>query len=160
LVEVLVAMVVFVIAFAGLFLVYGQSVRMLDSMRRVSRADDILQANMEFLRTRSWAQLTNVVNTSAGTVSANSSNLIESISANSSNSPVCNRLVLLPSDPLRIGLPGAVRLLSMTNYPGSAASECMRRVTVLLVWTNLNGIVASNGATSYLTKGGLSADFY
>ena len=161
LVELLVAMVVFLVAFSGLFLVYGQAVRMLDSLRRISRADDMLQANVEFLRTRSWSQLTNVVNTSSGSVSASSSNLVESISATSTNSPVCNRLVLLPNDPLRIGLPGATRLLSMTNaITLTTTDESMRRISVLLVWTNGSGRAMSNAATLFVTKGGLSADYY
>jgi hypothetical protein len=160
LVEVMVAMVVFAVAFAGLFLVYSQSVRMMDSLRRISRAQDMLQANVEFLKTRSWDQLTNVVNTSSGTISASTSNLVESISATSNSSPVCTRLVLLSNDPLKIGLPGAIRTLSMANFPGNSASEPMRRVTVMMTWSNLSGSVLSNSVSTCITKGGLSADCY
>ncbi len=158
LIEVMISMAIFVMAFVGLFLTYGQAVRMLDGLRQTSRAEDLLMANMEFLRTRAWADITNVVDTSGGSVSANSSNLVESVSATSSSSPVCNHLQMLSSDPLRIGLKNATRDLQFAPYPGVTAGEPMRRMTVSICWDTFQGRRLTNSMTMYVTKGGLSAD--
>src|SRR5690348_4341359 len=80
LVEVMISAAIIVTAFAGLFMTYYQSQRILTAMRQTSRAEDICLANVEYLRTRTWDELTNVyTTTSASTPNQNSSNLIESI---------------------------------------------------------------------------------
>ena len=162
LVEVMISAAIFVVALTGIFLAYGQAVRMLDSLRQTSRSEDILLANVEFLRTRTWTQITNVITTTAGSTpfTENTSNLTESVQAVSTNSPVCSHLTLLPADPLKIGLKGAVRDVKMDPYPGTATTEAMRKATVTLTWNTLQGRAITNTMTVYITMGGMSADIF
>ena len=165
LIEVLVAMTIFVVGLAGVFLVYGQTLRMVSSTRQISRAEEVALANIEFLRTRSWDQLTNVyVTTASTTPSQNSSNLTEStgkvVMSSSTNSPVCTHLVLLSSDPLKIGLNTAVRDLQFSPNPATTVitTQTMLTATVLVSWETWRGTRLTNSLTTYLTKGGMTAD--
>jgi len=153
LVETMVALAVFVTAFAGIFLTYGQVVRLLDGLRQVSRAEDVAMANMEFLRTRNWTQLTNLVNSSS-----TSSNLIEQIPYNSSN--IVATLTLIASDPKKIGLRNVSRVIQMTPYPTASSTEPMRKATVLVIWDSMQQRTLTNAMTVYITKGGMTADVY
>ena len=167
LVEVMVSAAIFVFAMTGIFLAYGQAVRMLDGLRQTSRSEDILLANVEFLRTRSWGQLTNlVITTTGGTPTAWSSNLTESGSVvSATNSPTCSHLELMTADPLNIGLKAARRNLVITGYPNGLATDTMRQCTVILSWTPMRGTgtaltnnMITNTMTVYFTKGGMTAD--
>ncbi len=150
LIGVLVGAAIFAAAFTGLFLTYGQAVRMLERLREFSRAEDVVMSNMEFLRTRTWDQLTN---SSAG-FSTSSSNLTESVSATSSNSPVCSHLVLLSNDPLRFGIKNATRDITLSNVSSDPGN--MMQATVAVSWDLSNGTRWTNSMATYITRGGLS----
>jgi type II secretory pathway pseudopilin PulG len=163
LVEVLVSMMVFVVAFSGLFIAYYQSTRTLTVLRQTSRANDIALANIEFLRTRTWDQLTNVyVTTGATTPSHFTSNLTESIHqvvTLNTNSPVCTHLELLASDPLNIGLLNARRDFVFSPNPAIApVTANVITSTVLISWETLGNRRLTNGMTTVIAKQGLSAD--
>ncbi len=153
LVEVMVATAIFVVAFSGVFLAHGQCVRLLDGMRQVSRAEDVALANVEFLRTRSWTQLTNLVASTSA-----SSNMIEQIPYSSSS--IVSTLTLVDGDPKQIGLRNVSRVIQMTPYPTSSASEGIRKCTVLVIWESIQQRTHTNSMTVYLTKGGMTADVY
>ena len=164
LVEVVVAMAVFVVAFSGIFLAYGQSVRILDGLRQTSRAEDIALANIEFLRTRNWTVLSNpFITTAASNPSQWSSNMTES--ANSvvlggvTTSPICTHLELLAGDPLRIGIKNVMRDLIYNPSPVTANTQILT-VTVLVSWDSIEGRRWTNSMTTYITKGGMSADVF
>lgn len=150
-VEVMVASTIFALVFTGLCLAYGQAIRMLDGIRQNSRAEDVALSNVEYLRTRSWAQITNIV---TGTQS--SSNLTEAIGSSS----IYTTLTILSDDPLKIGLKNAQRNLQMTPYPTSSTSESMRKATVVVSWISIGNKNMSNSLTLYITKGGMTADVY
>jgi len=163
LVEVMISCAIAAVAFAGLFSVYYQSTRILTSMRQTSRAEDICLANLEFLRTRSWDQLTNVyTTTSATTPSQSSSNLIESINmvvTSVTNSPVCTHLEIINGDPLRIGLIGAKRdFVFAPNIASSATSATIVTGTVIVSWETYSGTRLTNSMTTVITKQGMTAD--
>lgn len=149
----MVSMILFVMAFAGLFLVYGQTVRMLDSLRQTSRAEDIALSNIEFLRTRSWDQVTNVFTNSIG-----SDNLAEATNAVETNSPIYSTLTLVSSDPLGIGLKNASRNMYVQPWPTTSTAEPIRKATVTVVWKTMDNRTVSNNMTVYITKGGMTAD--
>jgi prepilin-type N-terminal cleavage/methylation domain-containing protein len=151
LVEVMVSLSIFSIAFTGVFLVYGQTTRTLDGLRQASRGEDVAISNIEFIRTRSWTQLT-----AAMGGSTTSSNLTEGIPYNASLIP--SNLTLLASDPQKIGLKNGQRDISIVPYPSTSANEPMRRVTVNVSWEIHNGRRLTNSMTIYVTKGGLTAD--
>ncbi len=165
----MVAMAVFVIAFSGIFAAYGQSVRLLDGLRQASRAEDIAVANIEFLRTRNWSTLTNLVTTSSSsTFSQYSSNMTESINAvvvvNGANeSAVCTHLELLASYPLRIGIKNVTRDIVYSPSTTSPITSLIQ-VRVNVSWENLrsgsSGTRLTNSMTTYITKGGMSADVF
>jgi len=159
----MIATAIFVVAFAGFYLAYGQSVRMLDSLRQTSRAEDIALANIEFLRTRSWEQLTNLyVTTGSTTPVQTSSNMIESINkvvVSITNSPVCTHLELFAGDPLKIGLRNVERDIILLPDPSAApTSLTMMQATVIVHWDSLEGRRLTNSMTTFLTKGGMTAD--
>ncbi len=164
LVEAMISAAIFVVAFAGFFLAYGQAIRMLDGLRQVSRAEDIALANIEFLRTRSWEQLTNMyVTTSATTPIQSSSNMIESINlvvTSVSNSPVCTHLEVITGDPLRIGLKNVKRDLIFFPNPVTApiTTPTVITGTVIVTWDSMEGKRFTNSMTTVLTKGGMTAD--
>ena len=156
LVEVMIAAVIFTMGFTGLFVTYSQTIRILDSVQQASRVDGVLQANVEFLRTRAWDSVTNVVVTSGGSAtSQNTSNLVESVSATSSLSPICSHLVLLAGDPLKIGLRNATRDVQIVAAPADPGA--MVQATVTIAWQKTNGQFLTNGMSTFITKGGLSA---
>lgn len=152
LIEVMIAMSIFVMAWAGIFLEYGQGVRMLDGFRQVSRAEDVCMANIEFLRTRNWTQLTNLV-----TATSASSNLIEQIPYNSSN--IVSTLTIVANDPKKIGLRNVSRVILMQTFPtANTPSEPMRLITVLVTWETMQGRILTNSMSVGITKGGMTAD--
>ena len=165
LVEVMVGMAIFAMAFIGVSLAYSQAVKILDSLRQTSRAEDIILSNIEFLRTRSWEQLTNVyVTTSSTTPSQTSSNMTESISSvvsgTTTNSPVCTHLELISTDPLRVALRSIQRDLQFSPNPATTVitTQTMLTATVLISWETWKGNRITNSMTTYLTKGGMTAD--
>lgn len=169
LMEVMVAMAVFVLAFSGVFFAYGQSVRMLDGLRQTSRVEDIAMSNIEFLRTRNWTTLTNLITTSSSsTFSQYSSNMTESINAyvvvsGANNSAVCTHLELLSNDPLRIGIKNIKRdIVYIPSTISSTTSVIQARV--IISWESLRSGVAglrlTNSMTTFITKGGMSADVF
>lgn len=163
LVEVLLAAGIGAFAFAALFGVYFQSQRMLVSIRQTSRSEDVALANIEFLRTRSWAQLTNVyTTTSSSTPSQSSSNLIESINVvvtSNTNSPVCTHLEVIAGDPLRIGLINGKRdFIFSPNIATQATTANVITGTVLVSWDTYNGTRLTNSMTTVITKQGMTAD--
>lgn len=162
LVEVMVAASVFVVAFAGLYMSYGQSIRILDGLRQTSRAEDIALANIEFLKMQNWNLLTNrYVTTSTSAPSHFSTNMTESISQVTINgvtcSPVCTHLELQSSDPMRIRLKNVKRDLyfSPSTFTGTTQGV---KVTVVVSWESWNGRSLTNSLTTYITKGGMTAD--
>ena len=162
LVEVMVAASVFVLVFAGLYMSYGQSIQILDGLRQTSRAEDIALANVEFLKMQSWNLLTNrYVTTATSTPSQYSTNMTESIAQVSIGgvtcSPVCSHLELQTSDPMRIRLKNVKRDLYFSPSTCSATTEGLR-ITVVVSWDSWRGRSLTNSLTTYITKGGMTAD--
>lgn len=153
LVEVVVAMAIFVVAYTGIFLIYSQGMRMLDGLRQVSRAEDIAMANVEFLRTRNWHEMANLVN-----VTSSSSNLVDQIPYNPTN--IVSTLTLLSSDPRKIGLKNASREIQIAPYPTASPDEPIRKATVLVIWQNIQQQTLTNSMSIYVTKGGMTADVF
>lgn len=163
LVEVMISAAIAAIAFAALFAAFFQSQRILASVRQTSRAEDIALANLEFLRTRTWDQLTNVYTTTSGsTPSQNSSNLIESINmvvTSITNSPVCTHLEVISGDPLKIGLINGKRdFIFSPNTAAGAVSANVITGTVVVSWDTYVGTRLTNSMTTVITKQGMTAD--
>lgn len=163
LVETMVAATVLAFAFVGFFAAYAQSLRLLDASRQLSRGGDIALANVEFLRTRSWEQLTNVYVTTSATVPVQtSSNMIESINtvvSATTNSPVCTHLELIAGDPLNIGLNNVKRdIIFSPTLPAANLTNTILQATVLVHYDSKWGTRQTNSMTTFLTKGGMTAD--
>lgn len=162
LVETMIAAVIFTVAITAIFLAYGQSIRLLDGLRQTARAEDILLANIEFLRTRNWNVLTNIyTTTSATTPPSTSSNLTESIKSVTIGgvveSPVCTELQIITGDPLRVGIKNARRGLVFSQNPVNSTTTVLT-VTVIVSWDSVLGRTITNSMTTYITKGGMTAD--
>jgi hypothetical protein len=165
LVEVIISAGIAVFAFSALFAAYFQTQRMLSGIRQTSRSEDIALANMEFLRTRTWSQLTNVYVTSTNSganPSGYSSNLIESVNwviTGISNSPVCSHLEITPGDPLHLGLIGGKRdFIFSPNVAAGTTSATIITGTVVVSWDTYAGTRLTNSMTTVITKQGMTAD--
>ncbi|MDZ4742266.1 MAG: prepilin-type N-terminal cleavage/methylation domain-containing protein [Verrucomicrobiota bacterium] len=168
LVEVLISLIIFMVAFAGLYTVSSRAMLMLDSSRQTARATDITLANIEYLRTRAWDQIIYYTNTSSGQAIAVSSNMINSQTA---PTKVCSYIELHPTDPMNIFLTAPEgkrpsRELIMQFYPSGqtvtpagAGTNNIIKVTVVTAWQNMSGKNLSNTMTTLITKGGLSAHY-
>jgi hypothetical protein len=165
LVEVLISAGIALLAFGALFSVHFQSQRIMGSIRQTSRAEDIALANIEFLRTRTWNQITNlyVTTTNSGAnPSGYSSNLIESVNwviTGISNSPVCSHLEVISGDPLNIGLLNGKRDIVLSPNPATGpVSANVITGTVLVSWDTFVGTRLTNSMTTVITKQGMTAD--
>ncbi len=167
-IEVVVALVIFMVVFTGLYTVASRATLMLDSSRQSARATDITLANIEYLRTRAWDQLVYHSNTVSGQSIAVSSNMIVSQEA-----PylVCSYIELHPSDPMNIFLTSQAgqrpsRTIIMEYFPsglpvtpGGSATNHIIKATVVTAWQNMSGTKMTNTMTTLIAKGGLSANY-
>jgi len=109
-------------------LVHGFSI--LSRSRQTARANQIVQQEMETIRTYTWAQMTNSANFSA--TNTTDGNIIYSISRSSTNH------------------------YNSTSY----CTNYMRKVTITITWTNAPGKIMTNALTTVITQGGLNDYFF
>ncbi|MDL5055606.1 type IV pilus modification PilV family protein [Geitlerinema calcuttense] len=168
LVEVVIALVIFMFVFSGIYMVSSRAMLMLDSSRQSARATDITLANIEYLRTRAWDQLVYFTNTAPGQAISVSSNMIVS---QLTPYMVCSYLELHPDDPLNIFLTAQTgqrpsRQIIMEYFPsgipvtpGGSATNHVIKATVVTAWQNMSGTMMTNTMTTLISKGGLSANY-
>lgn len=130
LVEVSVATLVVGVLIASILTTVLHGFAILAASRQTLRANQILQQELETLRTYSWSQVTN-------TASYGSTNYLDG---------QINYLVTRSMMPYANG----------TSY----GTNQMRRVTITIVWTNAPGRVISKNMTTLFTQGGLNDYIY
>lgn len=129
-VEVCIATLVLGILIGSILTVVTQAYVILSRSRETLRANQILQQEMETIRTYSWSQMTNSSN--FGSATYTDQGVRYSVSRSVSN---CS---------------------NSTSY----GTNYMKQVTVTVTWTNMSGQAISKNMTTLITQGGLNDYIY
>lgn len=130
LIEVAIASLVIAIFIASILTTVTSGYAVLDRSRETLRANQILQQELETLRTYSWSQVTNTAN--FYTTNYTDQGISYSVT----------------------------RMLTNYNNSTSYSTNYMRKVTVRVVWTNAPGKSISKDMTTVITQGGLNDYIY
>lgn len=126
LVECMVALVLLTMGMLAAYLAYAQSVRMINSMWNTSRVNSAIRQQVELVRTWDWT-----------TIDALSS-------TNFSNAVLAD-------------VPSAVGTVDAEYYPNATNSALtIRKVTIRVEWTDLNGVQRQDTATTLVCMDGLN----
>ena len=126
LVECMVALVILTIGMLAAYLSYWQSIRVINSMWHSSRVNSAIRQEIELVRTWDWTTISNLSSTSFTNV--------------------------VLSD-----VPGAVGTVYAEFYPVSTNSSLtIKKVTVEVDWTDMNGVSREDTATTLVTDNGLN----
>ena len=138
LVEVLIAMGIAAVVFAGFYLNLSQGFTTMDMSRENLRATQILAEQMETIRLYTWDQLTN-----PGFVPTNFSAPFDPTKALSTNRPSYSGQLIISNAPI-----------------SESYSTNMRLVTARVTWTSANAKVHNRWFTTYVSRYGLHNYFY
>lgn len=130
LVEVSIAMLVIAILIASILTTVTHGFSILSRSRETLRANQILQQELETIRTYSWLQMTNSANFA---------------STNSTDQGITYSITR-----------AATNFYNSTSY----CSNNMKQVTITVTWTNSSGTVESKSMTTVVNKGGLNDYLY
>jgi len=122
----MVALVLLTMGMLAAYLAYAQSVRMINSMWNTSRVNSAIRQQVELVRTWDWT-----------TIDALSS-------TNFSNAVLAD-------------VPSAVGTVDAEYYPNATNSALtIRKVTIRVEWTDLNGVQRQDTATTLVCMDGLN----
>lgn len=129
LVELMIAIVITIIIFSGVFALSIQSMQIMRMSREESRSIQAAQYEIEKLRTYTWYTL---------------NQLGPSVSVNTSNNAALAGLVS-----------GAATIL-IEPFPTSSSNEPFRHITVNVSWTRFDGATETNSIIGMISDEGMS----
>ena len=126
LVECMVALVILTMGMLAAYLAYGQSLRIINSMWNTSKVNSAIRQEVELIRTWDWTTINNLSSTSF-------------------------------TNTVLSDVPGAVGTIYGEYYPVSTNSGLtIKKVTVQVDWTDMNGVQREDTATTLVSQNGLN----
>jgi type II secretory pathway pseudopilin PulG len=126
LVECMVALVLLTMGMLAAYMSYAQSTRLINSMWHTSRVNSAIRQQVELVRTWDWDTVDNLATTNF------TNDVLEDV-------------------------PGAVGTVSAEYYPDSTNNTLtIKKVTVEVIWTDLNNVERADTATTLVCSDGLN----